>query len=90
MKVIIAGASAIGSYLAKLLSRNDYEITIIDQDENALEQLNRNYDLLTMDASCTSPRALREAHTEKADLFIAVTADQTANLTACTMAHALS
>lgn len=89
MKVIIAGASAIGSYLAKLLSRNDYEITIIDQDENALEQLNRNYDLLTMDASCTSPRALREAHTEKADLFIAVTADQTANLTACTMAHAL-
>ncbi len=51
MKVIIAGASAIGSYLAKLLSRNDYEITIIDQDENALEQLNRNYDLLTMDAS---------------------------------------
>ncbi len=89
MKVIIAGASAIGSYLAKLLSRNDYEITIIDQDENALEQLNRNYDLLTMDASCTSPRALREAHTEKADLFISVTADQTANLTACTMAHAL-
>lgn len=33
--------------------------------------------------------ALREAHAEKADLFIAVTADQTANLTACTMAHAL-
>ena len=89
MKVIIAGASAIGSYLAKLLSRNDYDITIIDQDEDALDQLNRNYDLLTMDASCTSPRALRNANADKADLFIAVTTDQTANLTACTMAHAL-
>lgn len=89
MKVIIAGASAIGSYLAKLLSRNDYDITILDEDETALEQLNRDYDLLTLDRKCTSPRALREAGAAKADLFIAVTADQTANLTACTMAHAL-
>ena len=89
MKVIIAGASAIGSYLAKLLSRNDYDITILDEDADALEQLNRNYDLLTLEAKCTSPRALRNADTGKADLFIAVTADQTANLTACTMAHAL-
>lgn len=89
MKVIIAGASAIGSYLAKLLSRNDYDITILDEDETALEQLNRDYDLLTLDRKCTSPRALREAGAAKADLFIAVTADQTANLTASTMAHAL-
>lgn len=89
MKVIIAGASAIGSYLAKLLSRNDYDITILDEDEAALEQLNRDYDLLTLDRKCTSPRALREAGAAKADLFIAVTADQAANLTACTMAHAL-
>lgn len=89
MKVIIAGASAIGSYLAKLLSRNDYNITILDENADALEQLNRNYDLLTLEAKCTSPRALRDADTGKADLFIAVTADQTANLTACTMAHAL-
>lgn len=89
MKVIIAGASAIGSYLAKLLSRNDYDITILDEDETALEQLNRDYDLLTLDRKCTSPRALRDAGAAKADLFIAVTADQTANLTACTMAHAL-
>ncbi len=89
MKIIIAGASAIGSYLAKLLSRNNYDITILDTNNEALEQLNRNYDLLTMDASCTSPRALRDAGAENADLFIAVTADQTANLTACTMAHAL-
>ena len=89
MKVIIAGASAIGSYLAKLLSRTDYDITILDEDEAGLEQLNRDYDLLTLDRKCTSPRALREAGAAKADLFIAVTADQTANLTACTMAHAL-
>lgn len=72
-----------------MLSRNDYDITILDEDEEALDQLSRNYDLLTMNASCTSPKALREANAADSDLFIAVTTNQTANLTACTMAHAL-
>ena len=40
MKIIIAGAYAIGNYLASLLARSNEEITIIDTDEEALESIN--------------------------------------------------
>ena len=89
MKIIIAGAYAIGTYLAKLLSRNNYDITVMDEDAEKLNRLGRDYDLLTMEASCTSIKSLKEAGTSYADLFIAVTTDETKNLAACTMAHAL-
>ena len=89
MKIIIAGAYAIGTYLAKLLSRNHYDITLMDTNEENLERLRRDYDLLTFEASCTSIKALREAGADTADLFIAVTPDESANLCACTMAKAL-
>lgn len=89
MKIIIAGAYAIGTYLAKLLSRNHYDITLMDTNEENLERLGRDYDLLTFEASCTSIKALREAGADTADLFIAVTSDESANLCACTMAKAL-
>ena len=89
MKIIIAGAYAIGSYLAKLLSRNNQDITLIDQNAEKLEKLQRDYDLLALEQSPTSPKALREANVQDCDLFIAVTPDETANLTCCTMAHAL-
>ena len=89
MKIIIAGAYAIGTYLAKLLSRNHYDITLMDTNEENLERLGRDYDLLTFEASCTSIKALRKAGADTADLFIAVTPDESANLCACTMAKAL-
>lgn len=39
MKIIIAGAYAIGSYLATLLTRTNEDITIIDEDEEAIDAL---------------------------------------------------
>ena len=47
MKVIIAGAYAIGNYLASLLNRTNEEITIIDTDEEALASINPDLDVLT-------------------------------------------
>lgn len=89
MKIIIAGAYAIGSYLAKLLSRSNYDITLIDSEEGNLEKISRDYDLLTMQADCTSIKALREAGTSNADLFIAVTKDEKSNIMSCILAHKL-
>jgi trk system potassium uptake protein TrkA len=89
MKIIIAGAYAIGSYLAKLLSRNNYDITLIDSEEGNLEKISRDYDLLTMQADCTSIKALRDAGTDDADLFIAVTKDEKSNIMSCILAHKL-
>ena len=89
MKIIIAGAYAIGTYLAKLLIRNNYDITLMDENVENLEKLGRDYDLLTMEASATSVKSLKEAGVQTADLFIAVTLDENANLNACMIAKAL-
>jgi trk system potassium uptake protein TrkA len=50
MKIIITGAYAIGTHLARLLSRNEEEITIIDDDEDRLAKIGADYDLLTIAA----------------------------------------
>ena len=89
MKIIIAGAHAIGTYLAQLLSRNQEEITIIDSDPDRLEKIGADYDLLTLCGAPSSVRTLQEANTQDADLFIAVTKNENENINSCILAHAL-
>ena len=89
MKIIIAGAYAIGTYLAKLLSRNNQDIILMDESLEKLEKLGSDFDLMTMNASCASITTLKEAGAESADLFIAVTPDENKNMTSCMMAKAL-
>ena len=61
MKIIIAGAHAIGSHLAKLLSRTNQDVVLIDDDEERLANVSGDYDLMTLHASPTSVKALKEA-----------------------------
>ena len=89
MKIIIAGAYAIGTHLAQMLSRNNDDITLIDEDEERLSRIGSDYDLLTMNASPVSVKALRDADAAHTDLFIAVTPDQSKNINSCIMAKAL-
>lgn len=89
MKIIITGAYAIGTHLARLLSRNHEDITIIDKDPERLAQIGCDYDLLTMEASPESIRALKEAGIAHTDLYIAVTPDQSVNMNNCILAKAL-
>ncbi|MFC2370443.1 Trk system potassium transporter TrkA [Segatella oris] len=89
MKIIIAGAYAIGTYLAKLLSRNNQDIILMDESLEKLEKLDSDFDLMTMNASCASITTLKEAGAESADLFIAVTPDENKNMTSCMIAKAL-
>lgn len=89
MKIIICGAYGIGTHLAKMLSRNHEDITLIDEDDERLAQIGTDYDLLTAQASPSSIKALREAGAEHADLFIAVTPEESLNITSCVLAKAL-
>lgn len=89
MKIIISGAYAIGTHLAKMLSRNHEDITLLDEAEDRLAQIGSNFDLLTMQASPSSIKALRAAGADHADLFISVTPDQSLNITSCVLAKAL-
>jgi 2-polyprenyl-6-methoxyphenol hydroxylase-like FAD-dependent oxidoreductase len=60
MKIIIAGAGAVGTHLAKLLAREKQDIILMDENEQKLENLDSNFDLMTMHASPTSIQALKE------------------------------
>ena len=89
MKIIIAGAGAVGTHLAKLLSREKQDIILMDDNEERLSTLSSNFDLMTVAASPTSIKGLKEVGVGEADLFIAVTPDESRNMTACMLANNL-
>ena len=89
MKIIIAGAGEVGTHLAKMLSREEQDIILIDNDSEKLQSLDSNYNLMTLDGSPTSFSILKQAGVQNTDLFIAVTPFETRNITACTIASSL-
>lgn len=89
MKIIIAGAGAVGTHLAKLLSRERHDITLIDTDPARLQSLSTRFDLLTVCESPLSIETLRSAEAGSADLFISVTPDEAHNMTICMLASKL-
>ena len=88
MKVVIVGAGAVGTHLSKLLSREHQDCILIDNDEERLGTLSE-YDVMTYQASPTSILALKEAGVQHADLFVGVTPEESTNINACILAHAL-
>jgi len=72
MRIIIEGAGAIGSYLAKMLSIEDNDITVIDSDETRLQALAETADVVTISGDASAIRTLKDAGVERADMFIAV------------------
>lgn len=89
MKIVIVGAGEVGQHLAKLLSSEEQDIVLVDKDASKLARIDANYNLMTRIGSPTSFRALSEAGTARADLFIAVTPFEAKNLTACAIAKSL-
>lgn len=89
MKIIIAGAGEVGTHLAKLLSRENQDIILIDSDGYKLSVLDATCNLLTLRGAPTSQKVLREARVADCDLFIAVTPHETTNVVACEIAKSL-
>ena len=88
MKIVIVGAGAVGTHLSKLLSREHQDCVLIDADEERLNGLGE-FDEMTYCASPTSIRARKDADTPHADLFVGVTPEESTNINACILAHAL-
>jgi trk system potassium uptake protein TrkA len=76
MKIIIAGAGEVGSHLAKMLSNEYHDLTIIDNDEARLNRVAESADVVTIFGSPTSISTLSKAGAASADLFIAVSPAQ--------------
>lgn len=86
MKIVIAGAGAIGFHLAELLSKENQDITLIDTNEDVLIHVSRHLDVLTVLGDATSLKILEQAQTQKAQLFIAVTTSEKTNLLSAMLA----
>ncbi|MBO6605891.1 Trk system potassium transporter TrkA [Psychroserpens sp.] len=89
MKIIIAGAGEVGFHLAKLLSYESQEITLIDTDKNSLAYASDHLDIRVIKGDVTSISILKDARINTAELFIAVTSSETTNITACVLAKQL-
>lgn len=86
MKVVIAGAGAVGTHLAKLLSGENQDVIIMDPDIEKLNFSKSHFEIMTMVGSSTSLKDLKEVGVEDADLFIGVTPDESVNITSCMLA----
>ncbi len=91
MKIVIAGAGEIGSHLAKMLSMEFHEITVISEDEESLDTLSSESDIVTVEGHPTSIDVLNKAGAGSADLFIAVNPDteQDVNIVSAALAKKL-
>ena len=89
MKIVISGIGEMGSHLARMLSGNGHDITVIDIDTKALNELNTLADLITIEGDTTTFAVLRKAGVRRCDLFIAVNHDEHQNILAAIMAKQL-
>ncbi len=86
MKIIIAGAGEVGFHLAKLLSYESQDITLIDSDKESLSYADNHLDIRALKGDATSISVLEDARVADSDLLIAVTSSETTNLTLCMLA----
>ena len=89
MKIVIAGAGEMGSHLARMLSGNGHDITIIDSDQKLLSEVGGLADVITVEGDSTTFAVLREASVRKCDLFIAVNHEENDNVVAAMLAKKL-
>lgn len=89
MKIIIAGAGAVGTHLAKLLSEEKHDIILMDIEKANLSKAHSINEIITYTGSPTSLKDLNAVSADEADLFIAVTPNESVNITACILASNL-
>ena len=89
MKIIIAGAGEVGFHLAKLLSFESQDITLIDTHRDSLSYADTHLDIRVVRGDATSIKVLENSNVTDTDLVIAVTSSETTNITVCVLAKQL-
>ena len=89
MRIIIAGAGEVGFHLAKLLSFESQDITLIDTNRESLTYADTHLDIRVVRGDATSISVLKEAKVDNTDLVIGVTSSETVNITTCVLAKQL-
>ena len=89
MKVVIIGGGEVGFHVAKALSEEDYDITVVDIDPFKCRRASENLDVIVVEGNGASPNCLNEARVGDADYVLCLTGVDEVNLIASQQAHKL-
>jgi trk system potassium uptake protein TrkA len=90
LKVVIVGAGEVGFHIASHLAHENKNVLVVDKDTDALRRVSDNLDVQVLQGSGSSPDVLTEAGVQSADILLAVTNSDEANLVACLVASIIS
>jgi len=85
--VVIVGGGRIGRHVARDLYDKGHEVTVIERIASRCEQLVVETDVLVIEGDACDVRYLEQAHTDRADAFVATTHEDDDNLVACQLAR---
>ena len=83
MRIVLAGSGQIGYALIKSLLEEGHQLTVIDENQDVINNVQNSFDVMTLCGNCATASALHDANIEKADLLIAVTSKDEINLLSC-------
>lgn len=86
MKILIIGAGAVGFNIAKQLSKEGHDISVIDENPKLVRQVSENLDVFVVAGNGTSPSVLESAGVREADMVLAVTTSDEVNIIVCILA----
>ncbi|MEW6072603.1 MAG: Trk system potassium transporter TrkA [Planctomycetota bacterium] len=89
MEIVIVGAGEVGTHLADILSREEHRVSVLDGDPEKARRLTEGLDVQVLVGDGTRADLLTQAGASKADLLVAVTQDDQANMLACLVAKGL-
>ena len=89
MKVIICGAGQVGWQIAKHLSRENNDVTVVDKDEALIRRISEALDVNGIAGFASYPDVLERAGAKDADMIIAATFADEVNMVTCQVAHSM-
>ena len=89
MKVVIIGAGEVGFHVAKALSEENYDITVVDIDPEKCQRASESLDVIVVEGNGASPSVLLDAKVAEADYVLCLTRVDEINLIASQQSHEL-
>jgi trk system potassium uptake protein TrkA len=89
MRIVVLGAGTVGTSIANVLCQNGHNVTLVDNDPAKVRRANAELDVRALTGSASQSSVLFQAEVLGADLCLAVTGDDEANIVAASMAKAM-
>lgn len=87
MKILIVGAGAVGFNLARQLSKEGHDISVVERDIDLVKRIAEKLDVFVASGSASSPAILEKAGIKNADMVLAVTDSDEINMVVCMLSH---